>query len=312
MGEPQRRYEMDPDDPRAPTEEAWEAMTEAERASVLEALPSGFPISEATPPEGDFHFEEVVRTRDVLRRFFGRSGRRVYIGNGLQVYYPDERVFSPDLIAVLDVEPHARNHWTVSAEGKGLDLAMEIVWAGSRAKDLRINVERYARLGIPEYFVYDRRRVRLYGYRLAAGARTYLPILPQRGAFRSEVLDLELGLEGEKLRFFMQGAPLPEAAELIARLETAVDQALSRADEEARRASEEARRAETEAQRASEEAQRASEEAQRASEEAQRAEEAEQRASDEAQRAETEAQRAEEAERRLREALAELERLRKG
>jgi Uma2 family endonuclease len=245
MGKPQRRYEVDLDDPRAPTQNEWDAMTEAERGSVLASLPSEFPISETEPPEGDPHFDEVVRARDVLRGYFRRAGRRVYIGNDLPVYYPAERMFSPDVIAVVDVDPHPRHHWTVSAEGKGLDLAMEIMFAGWRTKDLRINVERYARLGITEYFIYDRRRVQLHAYRLPAGSRSYVPILPQRGTFHSETLGLEIGLEGDKLRFFTQGAVVPESAELIERLETAVDQALNRASDEAQRASDEAQRAES-------------------------------------------------------------------
>ena len=41
------------------------------------------------------------------------------------MYYPGERMFSPDLIAVVDVDPHPRDHWSVSAEGRGLDVARE-------------------------------------------------------------------------------------------------------------------------------------------------------------------------------------------
>ncbi len=42
------------------------------------------------------------------------------------------------------------------------------------------NVERYARLGIPEYFVYDRKRQDLRGYRLPSPeARRYQRIVPQ-------------------------------------------------------------------------------------------------------------------------------------
>jgi Uma2 family endonuclease len=245
MADPRSRYVVDEEDPRAPAQEEWDRMTPEERAEVLASLPSELPVSETAPPEGDVHFEALVRARDVLRGFFGRSGRRVWVANNLPVYYPGERMFSPDVIAVVDVEPRSRDHWTVSAEGKGLDVAIEILWSGRRKKDLAENVERFARLGIPEYFVFDRRKLRLQGHRLPApGARAYRPILPQLGAYRSEQLGLDLSVEGEKLRFSFNGAPLPESAELIARLDENVRAAERSAEEESRRAEEESRRAE--------------------------------------------------------------------
>lgn len=251
MGEPLRKYVIDPDDPRAPSQADWDRMTPAERAEVLDGLPSSFPVSEAAPPEGDAHFEAVARARDVLRGFFGRSGRRVWVANNLPIYYPRERMFSPDVIAVVDVEPRSRDHWAVSAEGKGLDVAIEILWAGRRKKDLEDNVARFARLGIPEYFIFDRRKLRLVGYRLpSTGARVYQPILPQLGAYRSEQLGLELGIEGEKLRFYVSGAPLPESAELIAQLDAKLGAAEAHAAEETQRAAEEAQRADAEKERA--------------------------------------------------------------
>ena len=45
-------------------------MTEAERAAVVEALPSEFPVSEASPPEGDRHWEPMVTAKLTLRRHF--------------------------------------------------------------------------------------------------------------------------------------------------------------------------------------------------------------------------------------------------
>jgi hypothetical protein len=48
---------VDPDDPRAPPQDIWDRMTAEERQRVVETLPSEFDVSEASPPEGDFHFE---------------------------------------------------------------------------------------------------------------------------------------------------------------------------------------------------------------------------------------------------------------
>ena len=270
-------YRVNPDDPRAPPQDIWEQLSPEERARVVDSLPSEFPASEATPPEGDPHYEAKSRTREVLGSFFSRIGRKVYLACELPVYYPGEPMFAPDVIAVVDVEPHSRMRWMVSTEGKGVDLALEVHVAGERRKDLERNVERYARLGIREYFVFDRGRLRLSGWRLEEGRRVYRPILPQHGLYPSEVLGLDLQVDDERLRFYMGGAALPEAPEMIARLEHMVERV----------------------------------EASRAELEQQLVEEARLRAEEARLRAE-ETQRREDAERRLAEALAELERLRGG
>jgi Uma2 family endonuclease len=219
-------WKLDPHDPRAPSQAEWDAMNEQERAEVVVALPSDFEPNEAMPPEGDFHDDEASRLKRGLRRFFGDAGRRVYVAGNLPVYYPVEPMFAPDLFAVVDVDPHFRSSWVVSAEGKGLNLALEIVWAGSRRKDLVENLERYARLGIPEYFVFDLPRERLLGYRLSE--TRYLPLTMRAGRFPCRELGLEVGLEGKKVRFYDSTAEIPDLDEVIARLESTVDRAVDR------------------------------------------------------------------------------------
>jgi Uma2 family endonuclease len=277
-------YRVNPDDPRAPPQEVWEQLTPEERARIVASLPSEFPASEAAPPEGDPHFEAKARASEVLGSYFSRIGRKVYLACELPIYYPGEPMFAPDVIAVVEVETHSRMSWVVSAEGKGVDLALEIHVAGERRKDLERNVERYARLGIREYFVFDRKRLRLMGWRLEEGRRSYRPLLPQHGFYPSQVLGLELQLEGERLRFYHGGAMLPEADEMIATLERMVEGV-------------EQRRSELEQQLAEEARLRAEEARLRAEETRLRAEETRLR---------------EDAERRLAEVLLEMERLRGG
>lgn len=262
------RYEVDPLDPRAPSEAVWSALGDLERRRVAAALPSELP--RLSPPEGDEHRIPKERALEALREHFRRLRRRVYLSSELPVYYPAERVIAPDVIAVLDVEPHPRDRWLVSAEGKGLDLAIEIHVAGDAKKDREDNVIRYARLGIPEYFLFEPRASRLVGYRLERPG-SYARIVPQAGRWASHVLGLELAVEAGRVRFYVGSAPLPEAEELIVRLDALVHGLVAR--EEARdRALEEAlAKAEAEAQRARAEAERASAEAERASAEAARA-----------------------------------------
>jgi hypothetical protein len=249
------RYRIDPADPRAPPQELWDALTEEEQSAIVANLPSDIPRAE--PPEGDYHRVPKTQALEALDEYYRRIKRRIYLSAELPVYYPGEPMFAPDLIAVLDVEPHERASWVVSREKRGLDLALEIHVRGSARKDFEENVERYARLKIPEYFAFDPIRHRLAGWRLAPDARRYEPLVPQGGRWWSRVLQLDLAVEDGRLRFFNGSAPLLDARELIVRLSSMVDDAIRRAEDEARRAEDEARRAEDEARRAEDEARRA-------------------------------------------------------
>jgi Uma2 family endonuclease len=268
--------------PRAPSEEAWARMNPEERARVVEALPGEVTWDEMAMPEGDLHSQAKMGALQALKGYFSRQRRRVYLGTELPVYYPAERRFAPDLVAVLDAEPHPRQKWVVSHEGKGLDWVMEVHVGGDRKKDAEYNVKRYARLGVPEYFIYDRARQRLEAYRLSSpDAREYVRIAVEQGRYPSRVLGLELQVEEGRLRFWAGHAMLLEYEELIDRMEELVAGLQRRVDEEARQSEDEARLRQ----------------------------EAEQRLADAESRREEEARRREELERRLAESQAELERL---
>jgi len=215
-------------------------MTPAERAAVVDGLPASMSLEEETrPPEGDPHRDAKMGAFEVLRSFFHKLGRRVYVAAELTVYYPDEPRFSPDVLAVVDVDPHPRMKWVVSAEGKGLDFVLEVHVAGHARKDLEQNVERYARLGIGEYFILDEGRHRLSGFRLEVGAHRYQAIPPVAGGrLHSTALGLDLVVEDERLRFYEGTAALLEERELRERLERMVAQVQRRVEEEKQRAEE--------------------------------------------------------------------------
>jgi len=283
-------YRFDPADPRSPSQEQWDGMSAAERARVIDRLPAEVPW-ELQPPEGDPHWEAKATTRTTLDDFFGHTGRRIYISSELGVFYPNEARFSPDILAVLDVELRPRTKWAVIDEGKGLDLVIEVYFAGDKSKDYELNVERYARLGIAEYFIFDRGQLSLRGYRLPAATagrptkpRAYQPILPQSGHYASHILGLELAVEGERLRFYTGTAAVLDANERIAKLGLTLDEVVARKEDAERRARDEAvRAAEAEAERDTAVSGRA-----------------------------IEAARADAAELKLAEALAEIERLKQG
>ncbi|MFE8603103.1 Uma2 family endonuclease [Archangium violaceum] len=223
--------------PQAPSQQEWEAMSVEEREQVVASLPGEVTWDEMAMPEGDRHLGAKVSALDVLRAHFSRHRRpRMYLGAELPVYYPGERRFAPDLLAVRDVERHERDKWVVSAEGKGLDWVMEVHVGGDRKKDAEFNVRRYARVGIPEYFIYDRKKERLMAYRLpASGPGKYVPIPLVRGRYHSEQLGLDLQVEEGRLRFWAGRRPLLESNERIAGLKKEARQLRRRAAEEERR-----------------------------------------------------------------------------
>jgi Uma2 family endonuclease len=263
--------------PMAPSAEEWEVLSPAERAVVVAALPGEVTYDEMAMPEGDLHSKAKARALDALRGYFTRQRRRIYLAQELPTYYPGEPRFAPDLLAVLDVEDVDRSKWAVSAEGKGLDWVLEVHVGGDRKKDAELNVVRYARLGIPEYFLYDRARNRLAAYRLASpDAGVYTPIIPNHGLYESRVLGLEVQVDKDRLRFYAGTALLLESEELIARVQAMYDAAERRADEEAQRREEAERLHEEEARRREEAERLREEEARLRAEEARRREEAEQ------------------------------------
>lgn len=242
---------VDPLDPRAPPSDVWAALSAEERERVVAMLPAELP-EHLAPPEGDFHRKAKESAVDALETFFRKAGRRVYITSEIAVYYPAEPRFAPDVLAVLDVDPHDRNTWVVEKEGKGLDFVLEVHVAGDFSKDHVTNVARYARLGIAEYFLFDRARGSLHGYRLTAGRRVYDRIVPQLGRFTSGVLGLDLALIEGKLRFLAGDAAVPQTAELLARVGVMLDEVMSHKDDLERQLAEE--RAAREAERAAREA----------------------------------------------------------
>jgi Uma2 family endonuclease len=254
-------YFFDPSDPRAPTNEQWRHMSEKERAAVVTQLPAEVPL-ELMPPEGDDHRLTKGSVVDALGGFFQAARRKIYLSSELAVFYPGEARFAPDVLAVLDAEPHPRSKWVVADEGRGLDLVIEIHVAGSRDKDLVGNVPRYARLGIQEYFVFEQRRQRLHGFRLSPGAapRAYQRIMPQGGRLPSEVLGLDLVIAGDKLRFWAGNARLEESPERIARLGSMLDEVMAHKEEAERAAEAALRQAKKQKKRAKKAQTRAAEE----------------------------------------------------
>jgi len=251
---------MIPDPPRSvpitPSVERWRAMTPAERESLLIEVNDALTDQQILLPEGRPHKKAKTKAMDMLGLHFRAMGRRIYLAEEMSVLYPLEAPFSPDILAVLDVEEpedDQRMAWVVADEGKGIDWVLEVLWAGDRKKDLVDNVERYARLGIQEYFVYDRRNQRIHGYRLEADATRYQPILAQGGLYRSKILGVDLAVVKDSLRFFQGSAELFDTENMINRLQGMVESLDARAE----KAEHEAEKAQQDVQKAQQDAEKA-------------------------------------------------------
>ncbi|AUX32219.1 MULTISPECIES: Uma2 family endonuclease [Sorangium] len=210
-------------------------MTPAERERLLVGILESLSDPRSAMAEGRPHQKAKGRAIDMLTLHFGSTGRVIYLAEELAVLYPGEDVFVPDILAVLDVpqpEDDPRMAWVVAEEGRGLSLVLKVLHQGDRNKDLVANVERYARLRIPEYFVYDRLRQQVHGYRLPGpDAPRYQRIVPQMGRYSSAVLGLDLAVSGGKLQFFYGMAELFGSADLIDRLQGMMSDLETRAEQ---------------------------------------------------------------------------------
>jgi Uma2 family endonuclease len=143
-------WTIDPEDPRAPPTDIWQRLTRRAAARDRRGPAERVPRVRSEPARGGHPPGRVHRAARRLRRWFRGRGRSIYIAGNLPIYYPGERMFSPDLIAVDGADQRQRDSWIVDAEGgKGLDVAIEIVVRGDRKKDLEKNVERYAGWAFP-------------------------------------------------------------------------------------------------------------------------------------------------------------------
>lgn len=179
-------------------------MTEATRPIV-------YPETDGQPmPDGEY---QSITWRYVLNALKSHyRGRGVYAAGNLFVYLeegnPRNRI-APDLFVVVGASDHKRDTYKVWEEPGGIpDLTLEIVSPSTWRTDLGAKRARYASLGVSEYWLHDPHgrflQPALAGYRLVDGS--YEPLPSRVGArgrsIRSDVLALDLLLDGERLRFF--------------------------------------------------------------------------------------------------------------
>ena len=172
--------------------------------------------------------------------------------------YPErgnpKNCIAPDVLVAFGLGTHNRSSYFTWREGKPPDWVLEVASPGTSGKDLGEKRRAYAAIGVPEYWLFDpqgglfpRGEARLQGFRLFSGA--YWPLAPaaRRGVtlIRSEVLELDVRVDGELLRF--RDSATGEDIRHRDESEAVVERESARAEREATRAEREAARAEHEA-----------------------------------------------------------------
>jgi len=157
--------------------------------------------------ETDFHRKEIIDLLVALEERYS-AHPDVYVAGDLFLYYKqgDPRsVVCPDVFLVFGVPRGNRRIYKLWEEGRVPSLVIEVTSLSTREEDLGLKKERYARLGVKEYFLHDPfaeyLAPSLQGFRLLGGR--YRPIAPAAdGSLPSAVTGLVLRTEGEALRLF--------------------------------------------------------------------------------------------------------------
>ncbi len=129
----------------------------------------------------------------------------VFVASNLYIYYEEgnpRAMVAPDILVAFDVPRHDRLVYKLWEEPAGPTVVFEVTSPTTRARDMVLKKEVYARLGVAEYFLTDPLweylRPPLRGFRLVRGA--YRPIKPDAdGAILSERLGLRVFLDGWKV-----------------------------------------------------------------------------------------------------------------
>jgi len=265
--------------------------------------------SDEPPLESDRHLFQILLLLASLGWWWrdrpdAPSGGRhdFFMAGNLTIYFNPNQLKTqdfrgPDFFVVLGTDDRERKSWVVWEENyKFPNLIIELLSHSTAKVDREDKKKIYQNtFKTPEYFWFDPYSFEFQGFRLNPSAGSYQAIAKtDRGWYWSKQLQLYLGIEAKKLRFFTPAGelvPAPAEAAIAERqrAEAAylqLQQAEARARAEQQRAEQAETRAEQAETREALERQRAEQAETREVRERQRAEQEQQRAKQERQRAE--------------------------
>ncbi|MGB7417511.1 MAG: Uma2 family endonuclease [Thermosynechococcaceae cyanobacterium] len=177
--------------------------------------------SDEPPLETDLHREQIDLLIRLLK-YWWRERDDFYISGNLTVYYSAKQTKKrdfrgPDVFIVLGTEKKDRRSWTIWEEGgKYPNVVIELLSNSTATVDRGTKKDLYQNIWrLPEYYWFHPETLEFAGFRLVNGQ--YEEITPtDMGRLPSQQLGLELGLYGQKLRWFTDNGdlvPFPEEAE---------------------------------------------------------------------------------------------------
>lgn len=170
--------------------------------------------------ESSLHYMQLLLLVTCLE-WLWRDRSNFFIGANLTIYFSRQQLRNrdfrgPDFFLVKQTDKRPRNSWVVWEEdGKYPDLIIELL------SDATANVDRGLKKALyqdyfrtPEYFWFAPESLEFEGFRLVGSQ--YQPIALNESGWRwSEALDLYLGVEQGKLRYFTpEGSLVPTPEEV--------------------------------------------------------------------------------------------------
>ena len=187
-------------------------------------FPPGDLWSDEPPLESDLHLLQIKLFLDCLN-WWWRSRNDFYASGNLTIYYSSQQLKSrdfrgPDFFVVLGVERRPRKSWVVWEEGgRTPNVIVEILSDSTADVDRGIKKQIYQDiLKVNDYFWFDPETLEFVGFHLVEGQYQSLEPNPQ-GWLWSQQLQLFLGVDQEKLRFFDPEGQLVPTLEEVAESE---------------------------------------------------------------------------------------------
>ena len=203
-----------------------------------------YPETDGRPlAETDLHRVVIYNTNDKLETFYAAQND-VYVSGNLLIYdIPGKttRSISPDIMVVFGIEKKMRRTYKIWEEGKAPDFVIEVSSKWTYRNDLTKKKNRYAHIGVKEYFLFDPERSylpeSLIGLRLTDdGEYEPIPITNNNGII-SNVLGIEFRIQDDDIMLYnlSTGEVLQTAAEKEAEARQKIEAELTQLKSELRR-----------------------------------------------------------------------------
>ncbi|MGM3305443.1 Uma2 family endonuclease [Anabaena sp. WFMT] len=189
-------------------------------------FPPGDLYSDEPPLETDLHRLQMTLLIQCLE-WLWQNNNDFYASGNITIYYSPRQLKSehfrgPDFFVVLETERKPRKSWVVWEEdGKYPNVIVELLSDSTAKTDKGLKKQIYQDIfRTPEYFWFDPHNLEFAGFVLLAGK--YQPIEPNdQGWLWSQQLELFLGVDQNKLRFFTAEGELVPTPEEVAKQEFA-------------------------------------------------------------------------------------------